>query len=70
MNEPRQTYGVKPNETAQPIEMVLANEYYEMRDDRNRWRLLAQFLCEQSEGIVIAEEIALLFPDLVKVNYE
>lgn len=40
----------------------------ELLSDRNRWRDLAEFLCQKAPGITVPDEIASRFPDPLVVT--
>ena len=44
------------------MDVVEAHQYWSMKADRDRWEILARYLCEMLET-TIPEEIAELFPD-------
>lgn len=42
---------------------LAADEIERLREDRDRWRALAEYLCQNAPSMVIPEEIACHFPD-------
>jgi hypothetical protein len=37
----------------------------DMRDDRDRWRKLAEYLCDHAPSVVVPDQLAQLFPEQV-----
>lgn len=49
---------------------VTVKSFEEMKADRDRWRALAEYLCQNAPSVVVPEEIACLFPDPLVVRDE
>ena len=47
-----------------------ADEIERLRADRDRWRALAEYLCQNAPSVVVPDEIACQFPDPLAVRGE
>ena len=45
-----------------------ADEIERLRADRERWRALAEYLCQNAPSVVVPDEIACQFPDPLVVR--
>lgn len=45
-------------------------EIERLRADRDRWRALAEYLCQNAPSVVVPDEIACQFPDPLVVRYD
>ena len=45
-----------------------ADEIERLRADRDRWRALAEYLCQNAPSVVVPDEIACQFPDPLVVR--
>jgi hypothetical protein len=52
----------KPFNSGTPYTCKDCPAYAELIADRDRWRILAEFLCDQPPSVVVPDEIARLFP--------
>lgn len=46
------------------------DEIERLRADRDRWRALAEYLCQNAPSVVVPDEIACQFPDPLVVHGE
>lgn len=49
--------------TAEFLLGLAADEIERLRADRERWRALAEYLCQNAPSMIVPNEIARLFPD-------
>lgn len=50
--------------------MDAERRFMDMKNDRDRWRALAEHLCQNAPSVAVPEEIACLFPDPLLVRNE
>lgn len=48
--------------------MDAERRFMDMKNDRDRYRALAEYLCQNAPSVVVPDEIACLFPDPLVVR--